>query len=126
RDRFTLAVRVGREDHAVHGVGVAAQVLDDLALAADRHVLRLDAMLHVHAELSLRQVADMADRRLHAVALAKIFRDRPGLGRRLDDHEMRLVLTHSLFRSPGIRAAISSTMSAGERSSTSSTRSARR
>src|SRR5690606_17939720 len=94
RDRFTLTVGVGREDDLVDVVGIATEVLDDLSLPADRHVLRLEAVLDVHTELARWEVADVADRGADAVVAAQILADRLRLRGRLDDHEM-LRFSHS-------------------------------
>ena len=54
----------------------------------------------------LRQVADVAHRRLHDVVVAEVLVDRLGLGGRLDDHEVFAVVLGHLV--PGRRAAMPS------------------
>jgi hypothetical protein len=87
RDRFSLAVRVGREDHSVRILDRAADVAEPLG--------GLGVDLPAHGEIVVgidravlgRQIPHMAERGVDAIVLAQIFVDGLGLRRRLDDHD---------------------------------------
>ena len=68
RDRLALAIGVGREEHALDAAGGALDLGEDLRLPLDDVVLRREARLDVHADLGLRQVLHVTDRRAHVVA----------------------------------------------------------
>src|SRR5436309_3376102 len=59
-------------------------------LLLDGDVLRREAVLDVHPQLALRQIAHVPHRGLHGVARAEVLADRLRLGRRLDDDERTL------------------------------------
>src|SRR5262249_58382462 len=101
RDRLAFAVLVGGEVELA-GVGERVlQLLDDVLLLLRDDVDRLELVLDVDAETTgvralellryfarvARQVADVADARLHDVPRAEIARDGAGLRRRFDDYE---------------------------------------
>ena len=87
-DRLALAVGVGGQDQLVGAFDRPGDVVEAL--------LGLVVDLPEHAEIVLgidrsvlgRQVAHMAERGQHLVAGAKVFVDRLGLGRRLDDDDI--------------------------------------
>ena len=89
-DRLAFAIGVGRQVDDVDGLRRLLDLGDDLALAADDHVLGREVVLDVDAHLRLRQIHDVADRRLHGEAGAEVLLDGLGLGRRLDDDQRRL------------------------------------
>ena len=99
RDGLALAVRVGREIDDVRAFGTLFEVRDDVLASLDGDILRLKARLDVHAELALRQVAQMAHRGHDLVVCAEIFFNRSCLRRRLDDDEIRLCLCHRMATS---------------------------
>ena len=66
-DRLSLAVGVRREDHGVDVLRLFLELRDDLPLPSDRHVLRLEAVVDVHAELLLGEVTHVTDRRGYLV-----------------------------------------------------------
>ena len=88
-DGLALAVRVGRQQHAVGVFGLALQLLDELFLALDADVLRGIAMLHINAQLRCGQIADMAHAGSDLVVIAQIFADGFRLCRRLHDNQFR-------------------------------------
>src|SRR5262249_17918547 len=95
-----LAVGVAREIDGLVLARRLADLGDDLLLALDDLVDRLEAVLHVDADLRLRQIAHVADRGLHDEARAEVLADRLGLRRRLDHDERgaRLDLLRLLWR----------------------------
>ena len=100
-DRLAFAVFVRREQELVGVLQLRLQIGDDLLLPRVDDVERLEVLVDVDAEARpglvlvlrgdlggvVRQVADVADRRLDDVVLAEVAGDRLRLGRRLDDHE---------------------------------------
>ena len=84
-DRFTLAVRVGREIDLVGLLGLLADLFQHLAATAQRNVLRFKIVLDIHAHLALRQIAHMAVGRDDLIMASEKLSDRFGLGRRLYD-----------------------------------------
>jgi hypothetical protein len=99
-DRLALAVLVGREQELVRGSELLPEVRHDTLLVGVEDVERLEPVLDVHAERAeprlvalldvrrpLRQVADVADARLHDEVAAEIAGDRARLGGRFDDDE---------------------------------------
>src|SRR3989449_11753833 len=95
-DRLALAVRVGRDQHAVRLLGRFLDLRERLRLFLDGDVFRREAVLDVHAELALGEVADVAHRRFDGIAAAEVLPDGAGLGRRLHDDE----------RGPALRAPL--------------------
>ena len=88
-DRLALAVEVRGQVDRVGALGGLLDVGDLLAPVRRDHVLRLEVVVDVDAELALagilRQVPDMAVRGQDSVICAEIALDGSGLGRRLDD-----------------------------------------
>src|SRR5881628_845619 len=89
-DGLALAVRVGGEEHSLRGFRGLLDFGEGLGLLLDGHVLGREAVLDVHAELALRQIAQVPHRRLDGVARAQVLADRLGFGGRLDDDECAL------------------------------------
>ncbi len=87
RDRLALAVRVGGEEDARRGLCGLLDLGEGLRLLFDRDVFGREAVLHVHAELALRQVAHVPHGRLHRVTGTQVLADRLRLRGRLDDNE---------------------------------------
>src|SRR5688500_14898942 len=92
RDGFALAIGVGCEDDFENAIRFFAQILDDLALAANRYVFRLEPIFYIHAQLALRQVTHVTDRSSNRVVGSEIFTNRLRLGRRFYDDETLLLL----------------------------------
>src|SRR5438477_585839 len=86
----TIPRAVGGEEHALRGLRGALDLGERFRLFLDRHVLGREAVLHVHAELALRQIAQVPHGRLDRVACAQVLTDRLGLGGGLDDDERAL------------------------------------
>ncbi len=86
-DGLALAVRVGRQIHGGRRLRHLLQLGDDLFLAGNDHVVRLEVVLDVHAQDALGQVLDVAERGLDFVVLPQILVDRLRLGRRFDDDQ---------------------------------------
>src|SRR5690606_13457134 len=126
RDRLAFAVRVRRQKHGFGVLRLAPQILDDLALAAYRDVFGRESPRDIDAQLALRQVTDVADRRPDPESRAQVLADRPRLRRRFDDHEPRpaFALRHPVPYPTLSR--ICSTTSSALRPSTSTTTSASR
>ena len=66
-DGLALAVGVGGDVEDVGLLGGLLQLVEDLLLGRRHHVLRLEVLLRVDAELGLRQIADVAHRGLDDV-----------------------------------------------------------
>ena len=75
-DRLAFAVRVGREIDGFGALGLGLQLLDQFAFILDGDILRLKAILDVHAHLALRQIAQMAHRGAYLKARPQVFFDR--------------------------------------------------
>ena len=86
-DSFALAIRVSRQVYRAHLLRGRLQLLDQLLLAFDNLVPRLEAVLHIHREVLFRQVLDVAKRSHHDVVLPQIFVDSLRLGGRFNDYE---------------------------------------
>ena len=93
-DGLSLAVRVGREID--HGRLLAAllQVGYHVLLALDGDILRLKAVLYIHAHRALGQVPQVAHGGHDLVVAAQILLDGPGLGRGFDYDQCRLCFCH--------------------------------
>ena len=63
------------------------ELLDQIALPADRNILWLKIVFHVDAQFALRQVSDMSDRSNDLIGRAQIFADGFRLGRRFHDDQ---------------------------------------
>jgi hypothetical protein len=91
-DRLAFAVEVRREEDRVGRPGGLGDLGDLLATVVRDDVLGGEVVLDVDPELALagvlRQVADVAIGGQNAVVRTEIAFDRPGLRRRLHDHEV--------------------------------------
>src|SRR5690606_33405231 len=88
RDRLPLAVGVGGQNHRVGVARPALELVEDLGLSANGDVAGLEALFDVDPELTGRKVPDVPDRGRDVEAATEVPPDRPGLRRRLDDHEV--------------------------------------
>src|SRR6185369_11970173 len=88
RDGLALAIRVGGQEDVLLVLRRLLDLREDGRLALDDVVLGFEVVLDVDAELRLREVHDVADRRLHLVVAAQVLGQRLRLGGRLDDDEM--------------------------------------
>src|SRR6185503_4467423 len=86
-DRLALAIGVGRDVDDLSDLGRFLQLLDDLDAGCEHLVDRLESVVHIDAQLALRQVADVAHRCDDLVVASQIFVNRLRLRRRLDDHQ---------------------------------------
>ena len=84
---LAFAVRVSGQQNSVGRLGCGLQFLDDLFLAFDLFVYRLKVVVRIHAQLALRQILDVTQRRFDDVILAQILIDRRRLCRRFHDNE---------------------------------------
>ena len=87
-DGLALAIRVGGQVDGVRRLCVLLQLAQRLLFALDDVVLRLEAVVDVHAHLALGQVLDVAHRGLHRVTGAQVLLDGLGLGGRLHHHQV--------------------------------------
>ena len=71
-DGLALAVGVGRQQDRFRFLRGRPQLLENWALALDRHILGLEPRFHVHAEPTLGQVPDVPDRRFDAVPRTEV------------------------------------------------------
>ena len=79
-DGLALPVGVGRDQHPLGRVGGFLDLGERLRLLLDRHVLGREAVVHIHAELALGEVADVPHGRFDRVATAQVLADRLRLG----------------------------------------------
>src|SRR6185436_7094 len=99
-NRLALAVFVRREQEHVRVAELLPEVGHDALLVGVDDVVRVELVVDVHPELAValalllrnvaravRQVADVADARLHDVIAAQVAGDRPRLGGGFDDDE---------------------------------------
>ena len=87
-NRFTLAIRVGRENEAVGGFHRVGDVLHALGRGAVHFPGHLEVLVRAHGAVLGGQVADMAEGGQHLVAGAEILVDRLGLGRRFHNYNI--------------------------------------
>ena len=99
RDRFALAVGVGRQVDVVGLLGLRLDFLEHLRLAGDDVVLGLEVVVDGDPERALGQIHHMADRRDDLEVGAQIALDRFRLGRRFNYYE---VLCHPCLQPPEI------------------------
>ncbi len=88
RDGLPLAVGVGGQVDGRGLFGILPQPADDLFFLGRDDVARLKIVLNVHAHAVGRQVADVAHRGDHRIALTQETAHRARLGRRLDDDHL--------------------------------------
>ena len=86
-DGLTLAVRVGRQVHLLHPPGGLFQIGDELLLPFDDLIPRLETVVDVHRQVSLREILDVAKRSFDYVLLTQILVDGFRLCRRLHDYQ---------------------------------------
>ena len=86
-DGLSLAVRVCCEVNLGSVAGFLADAAEDVAAAADRDIFHFKVFIRIDAELTFREVANMALGGLDLIAFAQIAADGFCLGRRLDDNE---------------------------------------
>ncbi len=103
-DGLPFTVEVGGQPDRRGLAGLASDLLDVTSGILRDHILGLEVMVDVNAELALagilRKVSDVAVGSEHLEVLAQVALDRPRLCRRLDDHE---VLRHRRESSTGVR-----------------------
>ena len=80
RNRFALAVRVRGKEHRVGFLRPLFNLGEDFGFALDDHVLRLEVMLEVDAQLAGGEILHVADGGQNRVAAAQIPGDRSGFG----------------------------------------------
>src|SRR5438046_2687897 len=87
RRRHTRLVSDWSSDVCSSDLGGLLDLGEGLRLFLDGDVFGGEAVVDIHAELALRQVAHVPHRRLDRVARAEVLADRLRLGGRFDDHE---------------------------------------
>ncbi len=99
-DGLSFPVRVRGQNHALGLPGHPLELLENLSLTPNRHVLGLEPLFQVHPQLLGRKVPDVADGSRYPVVLAQVTLDGPRLCRRLDDDEVLVLgaFCHSLTR----------------------------
>ena len=95
-DRLALAVVVGREDQVARTLHRTLQVGDVFLRVLGHLVGHAEALLHVHAELALRQVPDMPEGSPDGIVVAQVLLDGLRLRRRFDDDEGSWHIEHRL------------------------------
>ncbi len=87
RDRFAFPVRIGRKEYFARALRGSLELGKSLLLAGNRHVLRLEIVVDLDAQLLLGKIAQVADGGADAVASSEVLTNGLGLGRRLHNHE---------------------------------------
>ncbi len=87
-DGLALAVRVGCEIDGTGALGRLFQLRYDRLAPLDGLIMRLKIVFQIHAHGIFRQITQMSHRGDHLIVAAKVFLDRPGLGRGLHDHQI--------------------------------------
>ena len=82
---FSFAVLIGREPHGLGAGGEFLQFGNDLLLVGRYYIFGLESMFHIHAQLLLLQVADMADACFYQIVIAQELLNSLDLPGRLDD-----------------------------------------
>src|SRR5262245_64516385 len=123
-DRFAFTIGVRCDEQGIGSLRGLLQVVQHLLLGRQDSVVRLEALLLVHAQLALGQVADVAHGRLDDIFRVEILLNRLDLGGRLDDDQglfrhalafhPRLTCTKRLPSSWRIRPSSSSATSSAD------------
>ena len=87
-NRLSLAVGVGGENDAVALSRHGFQLPDQGGLAGNIHIPGLEAVIHIHPQQGLGQIADMPHRSNHFKAGAQILFDGLSLGWGLHDDQL--------------------------------------
>ena len=87
-DRFTLAIRVGRQQDVVGALGGLGNRIDMLFILVDHVVVHGEPVVRVDRAFLRNQVTHMPIRGQDGVVLAEVFVDRLGLGRRFNDEQV--------------------------------------
>src|SRR5262249_46476031 len=86
-NRLAFTIRVRCDEQGIRPLGHLLQVVQYLLLGGQDMVDGLEALLLVHAQLALGQIADVPHGRLNDVLRVQILLDRLDLGRRLDNDQ---------------------------------------
>ena len=87
RNRFALAVGIGRQKNFRRVSRQFLQFLDHIFFLRRNHIVRSKIIFDVNAHLLLRQIADVTNRRAHTIAGAEKFADGFRFGGRFDNHQ---------------------------------------
>jgi hypothetical protein len=87
-NRFTLAVRVGREIDGRGFLSGLHDLVDVLLVLVDELVLHREAVLGIDGAFLRHEIANVAVRRQHLEIASEVFLDRARLGRRFDNDEI--------------------------------------
>ncbi len=87
-DRFTLAIRVGRQEDVVGALGGLDDGIDVLFVLLDEVVAHREVVVRIDRAFLRHQVAHMPIRGQDGEVLAEVFVDRLGLGGRFDDEQV--------------------------------------
>ena len=87
-DSFALTVRVSCQVYGICRLCRLAQVGNDLRLAFHRDILRLKAVVNIHAHGALGQIPQVAHAGLNGILRSQIFSNGLRLGRRLHNYEI--------------------------------------
>ena len=86
-DGLALAVRIGCEVDVVNGPGGLPEFLDELLLAFDHLVARLETVVDIHRQVPLGKIHNMTERSHNHELLAQVFIDRLCLSGRFHDYK---------------------------------------
>ena len=87
RNRFAFAVGVGGKINFARALCVLAQFLNHIAFFRSDFVLGFEIVFNVHAQIFLRQIANVSHRRAHAIIASEKFGNRFCLRGRFDNDE---------------------------------------
>ncbi len=102
-DGLPLPVRVGGQKDTLTLFSGLFQIGNDILFPLDGLVVHGEILLHIHADLALGQVPDMAHGGLDLIARSQIFGNGLGLGRRLHDHQIVLRFRRHSVVPPNVR-----------------------
>ena len=96
---FSFAVRVGCEINNVRSLGFFADARQNIAPAPNGDIFHGKVVAGVYADLRFGQIAHMALRGLHLIALPQKFFDGLCLGRRFHNHQFLALAALRCFHS---------------------------
>ncbi|MNS99193.1 hypothetical protein D3C72_1335900 [compost metagenome] len=87
-DRFTLAIRIGRQQDVVGALCGLGDRIDMLFVLLDHVVMHGEPVVRVNRAFLRDQVTHVPIRGQDRVVLAEVFVDRLGFGRRFNDEQV--------------------------------------
>ena len=86
-DSLPFPVRVRSQKHLVSFLGLLFDLGQHFGFSLDRHVVRFEVMVHIHAQFIGGQILHVADGGHDGIAATQILRNRARFGRRLHNDQ---------------------------------------